>query len=276
MAGGVEHPPSLFHGLFVSLDKKGALGWLRFGGWFDEHQAATFFDAMICSAMAIAAVVLLVVVGRKKLEKVPKGLQNVLEWSLEGLRGMTIDLLGPQGPKYLPLMGTVFLYIFFNNLIGLVPGLKSPTMTPSTTFALGISIFICVQSIAVKANGVKGYLAHFCGDIAALAPLMFVIHIAGELAKPMSLSLRLFGNIYGEDNIIAVLFGMGYASWIPVHLPMLAFGIFTAFLQAFIFTSLSCIYVQGFTEHAGHEHAEGHDHGHDHGHGHEHGHAHSH
>jgi F-type H+-transporting ATPase subunit a len=283
MAGGVDHPPSIFHGIFEALDEKGALGFLRMNGLFDEHQAATFFDAILCSALAIAGVILIVFLGRSKLEKVPGKLQNVLEWAVEGLRGMTVDLLGPQGPKYLPLMGTVFLYIFSANLIGLVPGLKSPTMTVSTTFALGISMFCCVQGIAIKVNGIGGYLKHFMGDIMALAPLMFVIHIAGELAKPMSLSLRLFGNIYGEDSIIAVLFKMGYPVWLPIHLPMLAFGIFTAFLQAFIFTSLSCIYVQGFTEHAGHDdhsHEHGHDHadahGQGHGHDHEHGQAHAH
>lgn len=280
MAGGVEHPPSLFHPIFDAITDHGkhVPAWLSCGGLItNEHHQAEFLDAIICSAIAIAVLIGLVSMTKGKLTKVPGKLQNVLEWAVEGLRGMTIDLLGPQGPKYLPLMGTLFLYIFFNNLIGLVPGLKAPTMSVSTTLALGITTFVCVQSIAVKANGIVGYLKHFMGDILALAPLMFVIHIAGEVAKPMSLSLRLFGNIYGEDSIIAVLFKMGYP-WIPVHLPMLAFGIFTAFLQAFIFTSLSCIYVQGFTEHAGHDdHGHGHDdHGHDHGKGHDHDHGHAH
>ncbi|MCE9583365.1 MAG: F0F1 ATP synthase subunit A, partial [Planctomycetes bacterium] len=242
------------------------------------HQSEVFFDALICTALAMSTLVLIVFLGRSRLDKIPGKLQNVLEWAVESLRGLTTDLLGPQGPKYLPLMGTLFLYIFFANLIGLVPGMKSPTMTVSTTLALGITTFLSVQAIAIKVNGVVGYLKHFMGDILALAPLMFVIHIFGEIAKPMSLSLRLFGNIYGEDNITAVLLKMGYPAWIPVHLPMLAFGIFTAFLQAFIFTSLSCIYVQGFTEHAGHdEHHDdnGHGHGHEHGQGHAHDHAHA-
>jgi F-type H+-transporting ATPase subunit a len=209
--------------------------------------------------------------GRGNLQKVPGRLQNLLEVGVTGLRGMTTDLLGPDGPRYLPLMGTVFLYIFFNNLIGLLPGMKSPTMTVSTTFALGLTMFLCVQTIAIRANGLVGYLKHFAGDVLALAPLMLVIHIAGELAKPMSLSLRLYGNIFGEDNIISVLTAMGFPAWLPVQLPMLAFGLFTAFLQAFIFTSLSCIYVQGFVEHAGHN---GHEDDHAHAHGKEHAHAH--
>ncbi len=279
MAGGVEHPPSIFHGLYESLTDHGqhVPGWLSFNGLFDAHESEIFFDALICSAIALSSLCLLVFLGRSRLDKIPGKLQNVLEWAVESLRGLTVDLLGPDGPRYLPLMGTLFLYIFFSNLVGLVPGLKSPTMTVSTTLALGLTTFLCVQGIAIKVNGIVGYLKHFMGDILALAPLMFVIHIFGEIAKPMSLSLRLFGNIYGEDNIIAVLFGMGYGAWIPVHLPMLAFGIFTAFLQAFIFTSLSCIYVQGFTEHAGHdEHAhDEHGHGHEHGQGHAHDHAHT-
>lgn len=280
MAGGVDHPPSLFHPLFEAITDHGqhVPGWLSCWGLIENtHHQAEFLDAIICSAIAISVLIGLVAAGRGKLQKVPGRLQNVLEWAIESLRGLTVDLLGPDGPKYLPLMGTLFLYIFFNNLIGLVPGFKSPTMSVSTTLALGLTTFVCVQTIAVKANGIVGYLKHFMGDILALAPLMFVIHIAGEFAKPMSLSLRLFGNIYGEDNIIAVLFKMGYPVWLPVHLPMLAFGIFTAFLQAFIFTSLSCIYVQGFTEHAGHEgHGHDHDHDHDHGHAHAHGQGHGH
>lgn len=259
MAGGVEHPPSIFHPIFEKLEHAGTFDWLKMGV-FDGHDVEVWFDAVVCSGIGIVFLIGLAFAGKKSLSKVPRGVQNLLEVAVEGLRGILVDLIGPEGPRYLPLMGTVFLYIFTMNLIGLVPGLKAPTMTPSTTFALGIAMFFCVHTIAIKANGLAGYLKHFAGDIAFLAPLMFVIHIMGELAKPMSLSLRLFGNIYGEDNVIAVLTGMGYGAWIPLQFPMLAFGIFTAFLQAFIFTSLSCIYIQGFTEHAGHEgHGVGHD-----------------
>jgi F-type H+-transporting ATPase subunit a len=271
MSGGVEHPPSLFAPLYEKVQH--AFDALNFMHIFDAHDMATFFDAVVCSLIAVAGLSLLAAVGKKNLSKVPGKVQNILEVAVEGIRGILVDLIGPDGPKYLPLMGTLFLYIFANNLIGLIPGLKSPTMSLSTTFALGFTVFVCVHTIAIKANGLAGYLKHFAGDVAWLAPLFFVIHVVGEFAKPASLSLRLYGNIFGEDNVIAALLGMGKGAYIPLQAPMLAFGIFTAFLQSFIFTSLSCIYIQGFTEHAGHHGHEGHD-GHEH-HGKE-AHAHSH
>lgn len=275
MAGGVEHPPSIFHPIWERVPA-GLKSVFTLNGNFDDHSAEVFFDAVICSGIVIVGLALLTAKGKASISRIPGKLQNILEIAVVGLRGMIVDILGADGVKYLPLMGTVFVYILCNNLMGLVPGLKAPTMSNSTTFALGISMFLCVNGIAIKANGLVGYLKHFAGDVAFLAPLMFVIHIFGELAKPMSLSLRLFGNIYGEDNIIASLFGMGYSAWIPVHAPMVAFGLFTSFLQAFIFTSLSCIYVQGFIEHAGHDdHGHG-GHDHDHGHSHLHDHAHAH
>jgi F-type H+-transporting ATPase subunit a len=144
-------------------------------------------------------------------------------------------------------------------------------MTLSTTAALGVTTFIMVQQYAIRATGIVPYLKHLMGDVLWLAPLMFVVEVIGELARPLSLSLRLFGNIFGEDNVIEQLMGLGLRFYIPVQFPMLLFAIFTSFLQAFIFTTLATIYVaQKVVHEGGHgeEHgppAEGHAHAAHHG-----------
>ena len=229
------------------------------GRWFpgEEPWPQIWFEVLVICAIIIVLLSVRAVQGTAKLQKVPTGLQNFWEIVIEGLSGLVSGFLGAQTPKFLPFLGTLFLYIFCMNLIGILPLFRSPTMTLSTTLALGLTTFVMVQFYAIRANGIVGYLKHFMGDVMALAPLMFVVHIFGELAKPMSLSLRLFGNIFGEDNVIEQLMGMGSghgAGWpIPLQFPMLCFAIFTSFLQAFIFTTLASIYIASMVVHEGHD-----------------------
>ncbi|MHC4607390.1 MAG: F0F1 ATP synthase subunit A, partial [Planctomycetota bacterium] len=258
----IAPPPSIFGELWRVLDGKlkGNAVWHFFG--FDNHvgdyhNGMHWFEA-ICFAL-VAALVLGVCafLATRKYDKVPFGLQNVLEAATGALRRMIVGMIGPGGKQYVSYLSALFMFIFVMNLMGIVPGLRAPTMTLSTTLALGLTTFFVVQAAAIKANGVGGYFKHFMGDIIWLAPLMFPLHIMGECIKPLSLSLRLRGNIFGEDKVIETLLGMGAAAWVPVHFPMLLFAIFTSFLQAFIFTALACIYIATMTVHEGHE--EGHE-----------------
>jgi F-type H+-transporting ATPase subunit a len=230
----------------------------------DPKLGMFWFDAIGFSVLGSALLITLAFLATRRWSRVPRGLQNVFEWAVGLLRGLVHGFIpGPQGDKYVPYLGSLFLFIFTMNLLGIFPLFRAPTMTLSTTAALGITTFVMVQSYAIRATGVVAYLKHFMGDVLWLAPLMFVVEIVGELAKPLSLSLRLYGNIFGEDNVIEQLMSLG--GWIPVQLPMLAFAIFTSFLQAFIFTTLSTIYIASKVVHEG---------GHDEGHGQEHGHGH--
>ncbi len=267
---GGEHPipGTFFTWLFKKVNEAG--NWFPGEGYWPQ----VWFEVLIICGLIILLLSALAIRGTARLEKVPSGLQNFWEIVIEALSGLVSGFLGPQTPKFLPFLGTLFLYIFCMNMIGILPLFRSPTMTLSTTLALGVTTFVMVQFYAVRANGIVGYLKHFMGDVMALAPLMFIVHIFGELAKPMSLSLRLFGNIFGEDNVIEQLMAMGSMhgeGWpIPLQFPMLCFAVFTSFLQAFIFTTLASIYIASMVVHEGHDEHGGHgepDAGHAHGHG---------
>lgn len=215
----------------------------------------------------------------------PRGLQNFLEFVVEGLFGFTEGIIGPHGRKYAPLIATFFLFILMNNYIAVIPGFVAPTSTLNMTLALGFTAFCFVQYYAIRQNGVLGWLSHFAGspkkgDLIGilLAPLMFVLELIGEMVKPLSLSMRLFGNIFGEDTVVIqlALFALGLGGWqivhghvvqegaawaafIPLQLPMMAFALFGGLIQALVFSMLVCIYISLLTSH---DH-EGHDDAHD-------------
>ena len=255
--GHHEGPPhTIFTKIWESLKDTG-LGRLYN---FDHPELGHFwFDAIGFSLLAAILLVVGASLATKSYARVPRGIQNAFEWVVGLLRGMVQGFIpGEQGDRYLPYLGSLFLYIFTMNMLGIIPAFRSPTMTLSTTAALGITTFVMVQSYAVRATGVLNYVKHFMGDVLWLAPLMIVVEVIGELAKPLSLSLRLYGNIFGEDKVGEELMNLG--GWIPVQAPMLLLAIFTSFLQAFIFTTLSTIYIASKVVHEG---GHGEDHGSD-------------
>lgn len=189
---------------------------------------------------------------------VPGRLQNVLEIAVEGLDNFFAGILGPQGRRFTPFLGTLFLYIWCMNLFGLIPGLMSPTGGQNginTTIGLAVCVFFYVQYTGLKHLGIRGYIDHMAGSPRSLVqwilvPLNFPVHIIGELAKPMSLSLRLFGNITGEDVLLAafVVLGLTATSFLnspvglPLHLPFIFLALLTGTIQALVFTLLSTVY----------------------------------
>ena len=252
-----EPPYTIFTGIWKGIRESDLGRWYH----FDEEKndlGRFWFDAIGFSLIAAILLVVLASLATRNYQKIPRGIQNVFEWAVGLLRGLVRGFIpGEQGDPYLPYLGSVFLFIFTMNMIGVIPGFRSPTMTLSTTAALGITTFVMVQQYAIRANGPVAYLKHFMGDVLWLAPLMFVVEIIGQLAKPLSLSLRLFGNIFGEDNVIEQLMTLG--GWIPVQAPMMLLALFTSFLQAFIFTTLSTIYIASKVVHEG---GHGEEHGH--------------
>ncbi|MBI4563705.1 MAG: F0F1 ATP synthase subunit A [Planctomycetes bacterium] len=256
IAGGDEThapPATFFTPLWRAIKDQGWAKWFGFDNP-DRHLGQLWFEAICFSTLAGAALILLALAATRRYERVPRGLQNLFELAVSLLRSFVRGFTGPSGDRYVPFLGTVFLFIFLMNLLGIVPGFRAPTMTLSTTAALGLTTFVAVQIFAIRDAGPVSYLSHFTGGVSwKLLPiflLMIVVEIIGELAKPMSLSLRLFGNIFGEDNVIEQLMTLG--GWIPVQLPMLAFAIFTSFLQAFIFTALATIYISSKVVHEEH------------------------
>lgn len=240
--GGIEHPGSWLHFLYsLEIIPK----------WFPEEVTVGIFTAGVLGLLAILMT--------RNLKIIPSKTQAALEMIVSGLQNFVTDLIGPDGAKHLPIVGTVFIYIFVMNVGGLVPGWKAGTANIHVTAALALSVFFYIQYHGIKANGLGGYLKHFVGEPVWLAPLNFPIHVIGELAKPLSLAIRLFGNIFGKDTVILVLMGMAISmlGFFPIHTPMYFLGLFVSLVQALVFSILTCVYLSSVTahhDHGGHEH----------------------
>ena len=204
----------------------------------------------------VLVLTLLFIFVTRKLKRLPEGKgQTLLELFVGGIMDFFGGILGEHGKKYVPFVGSFFIFILSLNYIGLVPGFQSPTADLNTTLALGITAVLGVQIIAIKENGFIGYLKHLVGNPPLLGFLMFPLEVIAQLSRAGSLAVRLFGNIFGEESVIANLTSLGLlvfaASFIPMPLqvPMLFFGLFGGFLQAFVFTILTTIYIVLFIEH---------------------------
>jgi F-type H+-transporting ATPase subunit a len=214
---------------------------------------------------------------------VPRGVQNFMEVVLEQFLQMIDDVIGREGRPYLPLIATLGLFILIANLIGLVPGMNGPTTNLNTNAACALVVFFAYHWIGIRKHGAVTYLQHFMGPVPlALKPLMFVIEIISHLARPLSLTLRLFGNMFGGHILLAIIFflmglqgligwalsgsglgivvgGIGGAVMIAFTVGFLyPLKILVSFLQAFIFVMLSMLYISGAVEEAEHHGGEHH------------------
>ena len=223
-------------------------------------------DLVLNTFFLIAVLTVCVVLVTRKLQRLPeaKG-QNLIEFVVEQLVGFFEGILGESGKRYVPFVGSFFLVILLLNLLGLIPGLQSPTADLNTTLGFALVAVLGVQSIAIRELGFLNYLKHFVGEPWWLGPLMFPLHLIGEISRILSLSIRLFGNIFGEDTIIIILAGLspvllvGHQEipYLPLQLPMMLFGLFTSFVQALVFSVLTSIYIVMFL---GDHHEEEHHH----------------
>ncbi len=195
----------------------------------------------------MALLIVLGALAAKSVTLVPSKMQNVFELMIKGLEDFMISLTGEEGRWFFPIVATIFIYIFVCNLIGLVPGFYPPTASLNTTASCAVTVFILTHYIGVKYHGVK-YVKHFLGPVWWLIPIVLPIEIIGHLARVLSLSMRLFGNMSGHELVLAILFGLGGAFFVP--LPIMAMGIFVSFVQAFVFFMLSIMYFTGSMEHA--------------------------
>jgi len=228
----VEHP-FLF---FVKLFEMVGLGHFA-------HQNPHVIYAWV----VIALIVGLGALAAKSIQMVPTKAQNVSELIVSGMEEFMVDITGEEGRWLFPLAGTVFLYVFIGNLIGLVPGFFPPTANLNTTASIALVVFTFTHVIGIKYHG-AAYVKHFMGPVWWMSPLIFIIEIIGHFARILSLSFRLFGNMMGHEIVLAILFGLAGAFFAP--LPIMALGIFVAFVQAFVFFLLSVIYFSGAMEHA--------------------------
>ncbi|MDP7503401.1 MAG: F0F1 ATP synthase subunit A [Nitrospinota bacterium] len=218
------------------------------------------FPNIVYSWAVMAFLIAVSVLATRSLQAIPVGSQNVLETLFEGVSTFMSDTLGPEGKPYFPLIFTLAVYIFLSNVIGILPGFMAPTSNINTNIGCALTVFLATHYIGLKKSGVK-YLEHFTGPILWLAPLMIPIEIISHLARPLSLTLRLFGNITGEELVLGVLMLLCLQIFLPLPWAMQMFSIFGSFIQAFVFVLLTMIYIAGSLE--GHDHDE---HGEEHAH----------
>ena len=202
---------------------------------------------VIYAWVVIALIVGLGALAAKGIQMVPTKAQNVSELIVSGMEEFMVDITGEEGRWLFPLAGTVFLYVFIGNLVGLIPGFFPPTANLNTTASIALVVFTFTHVIGIKYHG-AAYVKHFMGPVWWMSPLIFIIEIIGHFARILSLSFRLFGNMMGHEIVLAILFGLAGAFFAP--LPIMALGIFVAFVQAFVFFLLSVIYFSGAMEHA--------------------------
>lgn len=228
-------------------------------GPYTPENAIPWYTIMFMVACILSVVIIWILRGRLS-EDEPEGGQQALELAVLAIRGLLEDVIGPHGLKYFPVVGTFAVLILVSNLMGLVPGLMAPTSSTSVTFALGLTSFFYYNYIGIKENGIGAHLGHFGGIhyftgimLYVMFVPMFVIELISNCVRPLSLGLRLFGNIFGDEQVGANVAGVGapYTYWlIPALLMVLS--VFAAVMQTFIFTLLSMIYI-GEVSHAPHE-----------------------
>ncbi|HEV2859544.1 MAG TPA: F0F1 ATP synthase subunit A [Pyrinomonadaceae bacterium] len=240
-----------------------------FGEYTVENAVPWYTVMFVLAALITLALVWVLKPGRLSADEPGDG-QQTLEAGVLAIRNLLVDNVGPHGLQYFPVVATFGILILVSNLMGLIPGLMSPTAHTSVTFALGITSFVYYNSIGIRENGLVGHLKHFAGPIPLLAILMFPIELISNLVRPMSLGIRLFGNLFGDEqilgtigNLAADLFGAIGLPRAPWLLPVLIMplSLFVAFMQTFIFVLLSILYISEVS-HAPHEEGHGeHSHG---------------
>lgn len=200
-------------------------------------------ENLIFSLIVIAVISIVTIIASRRLKMVPGRLQSAFEMLAGGLDSFVCGILGPKGRSLTPFIGTLFIYILFMNLISLVPFMKAPTSNWSVTLALAICVFVYLQYTALKELGFRGFADHLMGKprgilaASVIIPiLMLFLHTVSELVRPISLSLRLRSNIWGDDMLLAVLAGFGLKGT-----PLLLFNMFTTTLAAVVQASVFCL-----------------------------------
>jgi F-type H+-transporting ATPase subunit a len=254
----LEHPLLIVEWVNALLGPLVAAALAPLGYHFEGHEVIPDYLVMVLLIVVFVTVLCLVMRSRLSVEH-PGKFQILLEDGVLAVLGLLEEWIGPDARKYLPLIATLGLFILLGNYAGLVPGLKAPTSNINVTVGCAITTWVYYHYQGFRAHGVVNYLKHFAGPPGVpvgMIPLMIVIEAISHSARLLSLSLRLFGNIFGEELVILIL-----GSIIPfiVPLPMMFLGLITGGLQAFIFVLLSIIYLQAAVA-VEHEHDE---HGHD-------------
>jgi len=205
------------------------------------------YPHVIYSWVVMIILIALSVLAAKSVTLIPSKAQNVFELLIYGMEDFMVEIAGEESRWLFPLIATVFIYIFVSNMIGLVPGFMPPTASLNTTLSCALVVVIFTHVIGIKYHG-AAYIKHFMGPVWWMIPIIFPIEVIGHVARVLSLTFRLFGNMMGHELVLMILFGLAGAFFAP--LPIMALGIFVALVQAFVFFLLSIMYFAGAMEHA--------------------------
>ena len=214
--------------------------------WIEQQLHLHVGDHVTYTWLVMAILIGIAFVVSRMISLVPSGMQNLMEVIITGISGLIEETMGEEGKAYFPLIATFALFILVCNLIGLIPGFYPPTADLNTNAALALTVFVLTHIVGFRKHGFA-YVKHFMGPILWLAPLMFVIEVISHIARPLSLTLRLFGNMYGHEIVLMIFLAL-----VPLFLPipMMLMGVLIAFIQTFVFTLLAMIYIGGALEEA--------------------------
>lgn len=238
----MEHEPFTWLGLFFP------------GAW--QHVAA--------SALVASLLVLFAIFVRSRLRDTESAIvpdermtaRSVAEAFVEAMIAVAKSAIPHHAERYVPLLATFFVFILAANVLGLVPGFAPPTSTFNITFALGCVSFGAYHAYGVRAQGLGGYLKHFLGPVAFIAPLMLVIELFSHSFRPISLGVRLYANMFADHTVIEIFTGL---TRVVIPVAFYGLGFFVCLVQSFVFTVLSAIYIAGAVEHGHGEEIEEYD-----------------
>jgi F-type H+-transporting ATPase subunit a len=210
----------------------------------ERHPWANF---MVMEIVVALVIILLFAFLRPRLSvDRPGNLQHSLELIYNFIHGESEDAVGHGGSKYMPFFGTLFLFILTCNLIGIIPGFESPTIEPSVPAGCAIATFCYYNLMGLREQGLGKYLAHFAGPMPFLAPLMVPIELISHMARPLSLTVRLYANMYAGEQVTLVFLTLTYFA---VPAVFMGLHVFVSLLQAYIFMLLTMMYVSGAVSH---------------------------
>lgn len=228
-------------------------------GEYSPETAIPWYTVMFFIACLLTIFLIWVFKG-KLSEDDPTHGQLTLEAGFLAIKDMVVNVIGEHGYKYFPVVATFATLILVSNLMGLFPLFMSPTAHVNVTIALGITSFVYYNYVGIRENGLIGHLKHFAGPIWWIAPLIFSIELFSNLIRPLTLGIRLFANMFADEQIASIISGLfpPYTQFL-VPVILLPLAVFIAFVQTLVFTLLSMIYLSEVSHPPHDEHHEPHD-----------------
>ncbi len=212
-------------------------------GVHPHHPQAPISNFVAMEILVLFLLILVFVLVRSRLSvENPGGLQHVFEGVHGFIQGQSREIIGHHSEGFTPFLVSLFLFILLCNLIGVVPGFESPTATPSVPLGCAVTAFVYYHLQGIKKQGALNYAKHFAGPMPLLAPLMIPIELISHCARMLSLTIRLFANMFAGDMVTLVFFSL-----VPIGVPVIFLGLHigVSLLQAYIFVLLTTVYLAG-------------------------------